>query len=214
MTDEKEIEEDSQGTKQTYEFVVQMISEELPRVKSIPQQLSFEDFKLIFNHYDINDIVKKFRDLDNWKDIKEQKSVASILNIFLQNDKDILPLLWEKQHVLIDEPFLIDRKEVKAYLKKVEDLDIWKTTKHGVDYESKKHFVKEYLKWIKTFEKYPRINLLKAFTIEEAIELERQYVEFWGCEIYLADLYYSSYLKKHTSMFNFLKEYFERMYEE
>ena len=212
LKSEGDIEEDNQGTKQTYEYIVQMISEGLPNMASIPQQLSFKEFKIFFNQYDIDDIIRKLKEMDDWRDIKKQKSVSKILNTFLSNDKDVIPLsMWEKNRVLVTEPIYIDVNESQQYLDEVKDLGIWQNSTHGSSEEDKLFFIKEYLKWLKIFKTHERFKRLIPFSLEEAIEFEKQYEGFWLSVFDEVDLYYSSYLNKHTSMLGFLKEYYDHM---
>ena len=212
---EEKIAEDSQGTKQTYEYVIQMIIEGLPDVASIPQQLSFKDFKLFFKQYDIVDIIRKLKDLDTWSYAKHQKSVANILSTFIKNDEDIEPLLaWEKNRVLVTDPIYIDVNESQQHLDEVKDLSIWQNSTHGRSEEDKLFFIKEYMKWLKIFKTHERFKRLIPFSLAEAIDFEKQYEGFWLIDFDEADLYYSPCLNRHSSMLGFLKEYYDRVHQQ
>ncbi len=151
-----------------------IIRETLPKVASIPNPLSYEDFKSIYAKYDWEDIINKLMDLDKWKDIKKQKSLKKILLTFLKNDKEVNPLKdGEKNFFNREEKWYADTNEVDQYIEKVKNLKVMKESKHSGSQNDMRHFIRQYLFWIKAFadERFPKFNKLSPLSIEEAIIL-------------------------------------------
>jgi hypothetical protein len=185
-----------------------IIRETLPKVASIPKQLSYEEFKSLYAKYEWQDIINKIEELEDWKDVKKQNSLHNILLIFLKNGKGVKPMpKGEKNFFFREEKWYADTDEVDQYIEKVKNLKVMKESKHSGSQNDMRYFIRQYIFWIKAFadERFPKFKKLSSLTLEEAIQLEDEEVlGFWGDEDYVEDLHYSTELKKCNTAYDLL----------
>jgi hypothetical protein len=76
-----------------YEDLCLMIDEIFTHIKGFPNQLTFDEFILLFENYDWGDIILKVEDIDNWIDQDKTKSVYKLLNKSLLEDICVVTIL-------------------------------------------------------------------------------------------------------------------------
>ena len=106
--------------------------------------------------------------------------------------------------------------EVDQYIEKVKELKVMKGSKHSGSQNDMRHFLRQYLFWIKAFadERFPKFKKLSPLTLEEAIKFEVDHIEFWSSEEDVEDLHYSQFLRSTTSIYQLLKDHYKAKWDE
>ena len=198
-----------------------IIADKLPNVASIPQQLTLETFKTIFNTYDWDDILKKIEELEKWEYVKKPKSLNKILTTFLYKDKTVYPLKRVEDNSFIKHQMVLEskkqteidkqkkEKDFQQYFNKVKNLKGWSKVEIIPEMKDREKFVREYLSLVEEMKiaEFPRFSHLSPLTLDEAIRFDDKFISMDMVMSMLDELHNSEFLSKHTSTFEFLKDH-------